>query len=239
MDHNVLNRDNLESFYNRALALKERFVNYQGICFPSDNMHAWPQFIYGFSENSFPFEQRLIHVMRKVSFPAYAIVDSDNKEVMDSLRSLGFMPVEIWPMMYLNINDFKEDIQEYTFKDYDSQILALINETHFVKQPLEEEYFKSLLDIKGCEVFGLYDGGKLVTACVAYEQDYNLGIYMMSTNNNYRGKGWGRKLLYNIISDCKTKQIQSLTLQSNKLSVGFYKKIGFSITGNYVIFVKK
>ncbi|MCU4163868.1 GNAT family N-acetyltransferase [Carboxylicivirga caseinilyticus] len=239
MNHNVLNRDNLQSFYNRALSLKERFVNYQEICFPGDNLHAWPQFIYGFSEDTFRVEERLMQVLEKVEFPAYVIIDSEHKEVLDSLRSLGFMPVEIWPMMYLNISDFNKDLQENMLTDYDSQILALINETHFAKQPLEEEYFKYLLGLEGCMVFGMYDADKVVAACLTFKQDSNLGIYMMSTNNNYRGKGWGRKLLHNIISDCKTKQIQSLTLQANQLSVGFYKKIGFSITGNYLIFVKK
>ncbi|MEL6536683.1 MAG: GNAT family N-acetyltransferase [Bacteroidota bacterium] len=59
------------------------------------------------------------------------------------------------------------------------------------------------------------------------------GFYLRPT---YSGQGWGRVLLDHVLSQIKTEGHRRVELTSNKMAAAFYKKLGFQMVGEEMVY---
>jgi len=240
VDFNDINIRNLQSFHKKALIVQNKFCQGRGFFMPKDDEYSWPQFLFTVSDEMAMLEHELIKGLKELNWPVYAIVKFENEknELIELLRHIGFMPLERWPMMYLEIDANYTKSNDIMRKVDTLQLCNLINEVHFSKKPLTLSFFNSLEKIKQCKTYGMFSNDEIVAGCVTYGEGTNSGIYMMATNENARGNGWGQKLITSVINDGIKNNIKSFTLQATEQSKGFYEKMGFILSGYSLILVK-
>lgn len=88
---------------------------------------------------------------------------------------------------------------------------------------------------QGCS-YGIFDQEKLIAWIIIDQREWNNSLYIenLLVNENYRGKGLGKKLL-----DCakaemirrKARLLELETQNTNAPAIGFYQSQGFTITG--------
>lgn len=103
-----------------------------------------------------------------------------------------------------------------------------------LRQPLGLHYTQEQLDAEKDEFhFAAFDGDKLV-GCLLMRAIDNKEMKMrqVAVDEDYQGKGVGKKLVLNSEKFVSAKGFSLITLHARKTAVPFYEKVGYEIVGD-------
>lgn len=88
--------------------------------------------------------------------------------------------------------------------------------------------------------FGILDSKNYEFVSIGYISNinYNAGNIIIHTQENYRNKGYGKKIVYAICNECKKNNIIPIywVESNNKSSVELAKNIGFNVRCKETVF---
>ncbi len=68
-----------------------------------------------------------------------------------------------------------------------------------------------------------------------FSREYQYRLRAMATHPNYRGQGWGKKLMVFAIEELKHRKQQLLWCDAREVALDFYAKLGFQTIGEAYI----
>ena len=166
---------------------------------------------------------------------------NDGYEIVYSLASH-------WPNMVFNISksnfdvalveDIGDQIIDSSFESL-SEWVKLVELNLFDNKHLEQSVFKALIGEKKLSVVYARLNGNLVgTAMIFYDNYQFAGVYMVSTNLEFRCRGIGRRIMEFCFSDIKAKGISFCVLQSTSDGLPMYEKLRFKSDGKLNLYWK-
>ena len=81
---------------------------------------------------------------------------------------------------------------------------------------------------------GLYLNNTIIGICVFHKIFDEAEIRYLSVDPNYKRRGLGKKLIYDIFKECKNENIKRIFLEvsiNNKQALSFYDYLGFETIG--------
>jgi len=116
-------------------------------------------------------------------------------------------------------------------KEY-QQMVTLRND--ILRKPLGLSLNKEELDKEKDDILmGAFEDEKLLGCCLLTRVDpYTVRLRQMAVPNNMQGKGIGRALMIFAENIARDLGYRKLCMHARKTAVGFYQKLGYSITGD-------
>ncbi|WP_307555718.1 GNAT family N-acetyltransferase [Paenibacillus sp. V4I5] len=115
-------------------------------------------------------------------------------------------------------------------KDYKdlSEVKHLLAECMWPDEERISNELNKYLKDNSRELLGVLFNDELVGLIgIVYELNDEVELKHIAIKPNYRGKGIGSEMIHEFI---KTKKISRIKAETDRNAVGFYKKIGFTIT---------
>ncbi|UTM60030.1 GNAT family N-acetyltransferase [Photobacterium sp. CCB-ST2H9] len=101
--------------------------------------------------------------------------------------------------------------------------------THFQNLKFEDRTNK-IISNEHVKIFGIKDGNDIAGYTIATVNSEAGEIYSLFVDINYRGKGFGQKLMKHSIEWLKAKQCENIRVyvaEGNEQALPFYESIGF------------
>ncbi|MBS1607031.1 MAG: GNAT family N-acetyltransferase [Bacteroidetes bacterium] len=116
-------------------------------------------------------------------------------------------------------------------KEY-QQMVTLRND--ILRKPLGLSFDKEELDKEKDDILmGAFEDEKLLGCCLLTRVDpYTVRLRQMAVPNNMQGKGVGRALMIFAENIARDLGYRKLCMHARKTAIGFYQKLGYSITGD-------
>lgn len=244
------NESNLYEFYR--LIGKGNYASlteYDEFSVVSGKMGAWPQMIFDFGKGVHLVNQlNKAFSMTGSTFSGNAVSNRSNfiENDQELLRQYGIFPVGLWPMMEMNIESKPtgESVDlDYRKLSIPSEIGAfteMVNEGFLKKQKVEIDLFQELVSYDEIEFHGLFYNSRLVSGLLSYADKYNVtGLYFITTLSGCRGKGFATALITRVVRELFQTGSNKIVLQAFSQAIVLYTKLGFSITGELLVFFKQ
>lgn len=115
-------------------------------------------------------------------------------------------------------------------KEY-QQMVNLRNE--ILRKPLGLSFEKEELDKEKDDILmGAFEDDKLLGCCLLTRMDvFTVRLRQMAVPNNMQGKGVGRALMIFAENIARDLGYKKLCMHARQTAVGFYQKLGYSVTG--------
>jgi predicted GNAT family N-acyltransferase len=115
-------------------------------------------------------------------------------------------------------------------KEY-QQMVNLRNE--ILRKPLGLSFDKEELDKEKDDILmGAFEDDRLLGCCLLTRMDaFTVRLRQMAVPNNMQGKGVGRALMIFAENIARDLGYRKLCMHARQTAVGFYQKLGYSITG--------
>ena len=102
-----------------------------------------------------------------------------------------------------------------------------------LRKPLGLSFDKEELDKEKDDILmGAFEDDKLLGCCLLTRMDvFTVRLRQMAVPNNMQGKGVGRALMIFAENIARDLGYRKLCMHARQTAVGFYQKLGYSITG--------
>lgn len=191
-----------------------------------------------FTENILLTEEdirKIITEMNKNRLPRFLLTYS--KEVINvsekELKKQGFNMFYQQTGMAINLDLFEHDIRVENINICiveDSKMLqnwlTTVNNSFNMNEDIRLYY--SLLEQQDIQFYYLRDEGKIVSTVMTYINNGVVGLHLIATIEEQRGKGFGTLITKKVLADLKNKGFRIGVLQSSDKGKEIYKRIGFS-----------
>jgi GNAT superfamily N-acetyltransferase len=166
--------------------------------------------------------------------PKHLLINSYNQPIIleDFLKSLNFD-------MFYQQSGMAMDLASFKFGSNDSigkirtiksanelEDWILITEEAFKKKRNSHIYIM-FLNENDIRFYGCYYKDKIVATLMLYIKDAIAGIYLVSTANEFRGKGFGTLIAKTALRDAKDLGCKYSVLQASDMGRTVYNNIGF------------
>lgn len=103
-----------------------------------------------------------------------------------------------------------------------------------LRKPLGLSFDKEELDKEKDDILmGAFEDEKLLGCCLLTRVDpYTVRLRQMAVPNSMQGKGVGRALMIFAENIARDLGYRKLCMHARKTAIGFYQKLGYSITGD-------
>lgn len=209
------------------------------------NQSIWPNLIYSdkidYLNDDFILN-RIISNIEKDDLPSllFNYEECFNNE---KLKSKNIYLIDKWSLMDLDLNIDLVNVDKYHFekisthKDIEDWVKVLSNNL-FANKKLNSTIFRYLVN-NGCELLQLKMENQIIATSLVYYDNNNVaGIYMVSVNKVFRGKGYGKLMMHYTFNCINEKKIKTITLQSTKSGFAMYSSLNFNQTGHINLFYK-
>ncbi len=188
----------------------------------------------------------IVEGVKQMIIPAFWIRlrKNDLLAVNTRLGKFGFKQLAEWRGMCLRLSDLSSTVptnsatleEVRTVTDLKTWV-ALANQTLFKSRTIEEHMFQLIYEHSEATHFYLAKvAGKAVSTLLSFVRDNTVGIYAVSTLEDYRNQGISSALTYHALADAKNYDCDLATLQATKMGEGVYRKIGFKVYGNFDVY---
>ena len=111
------------------------------------------------------------------------------------------------------------------------QMVKLRND--ILRKPLHLSFEKNELDREKNDILiGAFEEDKMLGCCLLTRVDHNcVRLRQMAVQNNLQGKGIGASLMNYAENVARDSGYKKIIMHARKTAVGFYEKLGYSITG--------
>jgi GNAT superfamily N-acetyltransferase len=241
--------NNLWHFYKRIGLQKEySFQRSESWSVVSAPLGKWPSLIFetDIREGRNFLLEMMVDGIRNNGLPCQFIAGSDlfGPEHQSVLRRNHFSPVDKWTIMEINpgafdrISDAGNGISVRHINDFSElkEFSAIVNSELFRNLPVDAGLLKTLTESDDFTVYGVFSKGEIVSGLLVFILNNVAGLYMVVTKKGKQRRGFGSRLLIDTINRMKTSGISKIILHSSVLAVPFYRKAGFSVTGEMYIY---
>lgn len=236
-DKKILN--NLYSLYNYVARVYQQTicVSMNAFRVVYTNGSCWPNMVFSIEEIKFEEEQLdeiCDFLAEKKMSPL--ILTAENEKLTKLFRTRNFMPVEQWTGMSVELNepvkkkslDKGYEIVAFKAGDDISQFTEAVSENLFKSNRLNNQLFQAMLLANKIEMIAAVVNNQIVgTAMIYYDENDIAGLYMVSSNKNYRERGVGTALVNYALNEIAAKEIKTCVLQSTRQAISLYQKAGF------------
>ncbi|MCX6164878.1 MAG: GNAT family N-acetyltransferase [Ignavibacteriae bacterium] len=210
----------------------------------------WPNFIYNLSDENLISSHDVIGLIekhRKNLAPAFWIIRES--EILDKLEEIFYenniRPVEVWPGMVIELD--KLNIEKYSrLEGLDIRLvktddelkcwLKIVGSELFNGSLLDENFFVKEINKEKIKLYlGFYNGEPVATS-MSFFNNESVGLYMIATLPEFRGKGIGACITAKPLIDAIDQGYSIGILQSSKMGESVYRKIGFEQCCRFYIF---
>jgi N-acetylglutamate synthase-like GNAT family acetyltransferase len=103
-----------------------------------------------------------------------------------------------------------------------------------LRKPLGLQLSKEELEQEKDDILmGAFEDNRLLGCCLLTRMDAStVRLRQMAVPNNMQGKGIGRALMIFAENIARDHGYKKLSMHARKTAVGFYQKLGYSITGD-------
>ncbi len=209
----------------------------------------WPSLIYG--PYSIPAEELLPRVglwMDMHREPALLAANDSylNRTLGRVLRETRFFPVDRWLMMDLDLQEYKlpgsatsqSNLQTLRTPASFVSFAAIVNRELLGNRPVDPSLLLQLAASEQVLFPGLFLEQNLVSGMLVFSHLRTAGLYLVATQHDHQGKGYGTLLLNGVLSYLKRTGIRRVVLHASQSAVPFYRKAGFESHGQLVIYQK-
>lgn len=125
-------------------------------------------------------------------------------------------------------------IIDHGSKEY-SQMLQLRKD--ILRKPLGLDFDPEELEKEKNEILiGAFEEEKMLGCCMLIKYDTKtIRLRQMAVLNNLQGKGIGRALMQFAENIARDLGFRRITMHARKSAIGFYEKLGYSVTGEEFI----
>lgn len=125
-------------------------------------------------------------------------------------------------------------IIDHGSKEY-SQMLQLRKD--ILRKPLGLDFDPEELEKEKNEILiGAFEEEKMLGCCMLIKYDAKtIRLRQMAVLNNLQGKGIGRALMQFAENIARDLGFRRITMHARKSAIGFYEKLGYSVTGEEFI----
>jgi GNAT superfamily N-acetyltransferase len=163
------------------------------------------------------------------NIPCSVIVSENENNLISSLEKLGFTQKIVQTYMEL-------DLEKYSVNDVSSN-LQVINTQELLGKWFHTltkifkvtniDLFKYLLIEKDIILLGITSEEEILSTALIYIQHDLAGLHFIGTEQEKRGKGYGKLIVENALRLIKCLNVKKVILQSSVAGLELYKKIGF------------
>lgn len=212
--------------------------------------YPWPNFIYNLSEENIISTHDVIGLIEKYrenSAPAFWIIRES--EMLDKLEETFYenniRPVEVWPGMTMKLDKLNTEkyssleglkIKIVQSEDELKTWIKIVSSELFNGILLDENFFEKEIKKEKITLYlGFYDGEPVATS-MSFRNEESVGLYMIATLPEFRGKGIGTYLTTKPLIDALNNGFTTGILQASKMGESVYRKIGFEQCCRFFIF---
>ena len=122
-------------------------------------------------------------------------------------------------------------IIDHGTREYQQMVQMRID---ILRKPLGLTFTSEELEKEKSEVLiGAFEDEKMLGCCMLVKQDgKTCRLRQMAVMNNLQGKGIGRALMNFAENIARDLGYKKLSMHARKTAIGFYEKLGYSVTGN-------
>lgn len=212
------------------------------------NNNVYPKLTLGYNLNVFQeqsFDNYFQAIEKREASPFIIFQVDENTSSIDSLlKRNGFRAIEEWTSMSIPLdnlpkeNSGKLQIVKVENEAQLQQWLKVVEQTMFNNTPIETGIFEQLMLDDNINLWLGYFDNQPVCTLLSLINSNILGLYMLSTPTEFRGKGFGKELMLNALHYGAEKGISNSVLQATRLGINMYRKIGFQENGKFQIYWK-
>lgn len=160
------------------------------------------------------------------------------------LRSCRFYPVDKWTLMERISATPSPELPDagrgpvcrlIHFSDL-HQFSKIVNGTLFRNQPADARLLEIIAGSDGFSFWGYKEGNEVVSGLLTFTFRQVTGLYMVVTKKEKQNRGIGSALVSGAIQEFISGGKLKIVLQSSVSAVPFYKRIGFTVTGELYIY---
>jgi ribosomal protein S18 acetylase RimI-like enzyme len=232
---------NLYQFYDFVASRGNlELVNERDFSWVRNKSSAWPNWIFRVNPGLLmeeKFIESLTSRIKRQEIPPYLIIPEpeNSRDFYNLAEKFGLRQIMRWTGMALMKDEYSADPSyhkcgkiirvrdETSLKDW-LQVVnsALYSSNSLVNALLEKLYLR--------DPFKLYLGyadGEPVSTSMSFQKDAIAGLYMISTMENHRNKGYGAELTRYAMETCFQQEAEIIILHASVMGEKVYRKIGF------------
>jgi ribosomal protein S18 acetylase RimI-like enzyme len=160
------------------------------------------------------------------------------------LRSCRFYPVDKWTLMERTsgkpapeLTDAgKVPVCRLIYPSDLQQFCEIVNSVLFRNQPADSRLLEILAGSDGFSFRGYKEGNEVVSGLLTFTFHQVTGLYMVATKREKQNRGIGSSLVSGTIQEIISGGRSKIVLQSSVFAVPFYKRFGFTVTGELYIY---
>ncbi|MEO8855278.1 MAG: GNAT family N-acetyltransferase [Ginsengibacter sp.] len=120
---------------------------------------------------------------------------------------------------------------DYGTKEYD-QMIKLRYE--ILRKPLKLDFTEEQLQKEKNDILiGAFEEDKILGCCLLTKEDQNtVRLRQMAVANNLQGKGIGASMMNYAENIARDAGYKNIIMHARKTAIGFYEKLGYTVTGN-------
>lgn len=160
------------------------------------------------------------------------------------LKGNGFRKIDVWTYMTIQLSALPEvtdsELQIVSVDDDDrlEQWLSVVESNFFYHAKIERDIFSRHFSNNDLTLWlGKFED-KPVCAALSYIQADSVGLYMISTNKEFRGKGFGKQITLTALHRASSKNVKRGLLQATRTGTNLYESIGFRENEKFLIYWK-
>lgn len=238
--------DNLYAFYKAIVGIEnhifEESSGLEAVLLPGKG---WPAYILGDIMPTHSELKEIILKMESGDLPQFWIRQMDKCDDFDQLAlKYGIRPINKWlgMSMYIDIPfDLDSPSDDLIFERIDSHDdmeswVQRVNAELMTGRKITTEVFGALLKKQEFDFFQLRLENKVVSTLLMFYHKDVAGIYLVSTEKECRGKGYGKFITSKAIDYSINKAYSNFVLHSTGLGEKVYSKLGFKHVCEYGIY---
>jgi ribosomal protein S18 acetylase RimI-like enzyme len=160
------------------------------------------------------------------------------------LRRYRFFPVDKWTLMERTNEEAAPELS-YAERGPVCRIIIpsdlyqfseILNSVLFRNQPADARMLEVLARLDGFSFRGFKEGNEMVSGLLTFTFHQVTGLYMVVTKKEKQNRGIGSSLVSGTIREITSGGKSKIVLQSSLSAVPFYKRMGFTVTGELYIY---
>ena len=212
------------------------------------NNNVYPKLTLGYDLDVMEeqFFNNYFQAVEKQDVSPYIIfqIDENISSKESLLKKNGFRAIEEWTSMSIALDKLtKETSGKLQIVKVEDEVrlqnwLKVVEQTMFNNSSIETGIFEQLMLDDNINLWLGYFDNQPVCTTLSYVHSNIVGLYMISTLNDFRSKGFGREITLKALYDASSKGVMQGVLQATRSGINMYRKIGFQEHGKFQIYWK-